>query len=131
MVDSFVEFDRTIVNRDVVAELKRIAGTPEDDIEDEEEMDNLYQEATMPIEEVIAKYEANESEGENVQNTESPSEEITATTPKILKNPQLTALASSSGTKTVSPFLRAKSNPIDKNSESDESVVKELSLIHI
>ena len=48
-----MEFDRTIIKRDVVAELKRIAGKPEDDIEDEEEVDNLYQEATMPIEEVI------------------------------------------------------------------------------
>ena len=62
LVDCFVEFDRTIVNRDVVAELKIIAGKPEDDIEDDEEVDNLYQEATMPIEDVIAKYEASEDE---------------------------------------------------------------------
>ena len=65
MIDCFVEFDRTIVNREVVAELKRIAGKTDEDLEDPEEVahevDNLYQEATMPLEDVIAKYEAKES----------------------------------------------------------------------
>jgi len=120
LVDCFVEFDRTIVNRDVVAELKRIAGKPEDDIEDEEEVDNLYQEATMPIEDVIAKYEANEDENE----TSASSEENSETKPKVLKNPHVANLAGSSGSKGVSPFLRAKD--AKKNGIKDESVAKEI-----
>lgn len=126
LVDSFVEFDHTIVKRDVVAELKRIAGKPEDDIEDEEEVDNLYQEATMPIEEVIAKYEANEIVDADIQNKESPSKDSTDAKPIVLKNPLIATLASSSGSKGVSPYLRAKATSIDKNGESDFSSAKEI-----
>lgn len=129
MIDSFVEFDQTIVNRNVVAELKRLAGKPEDDIEDEEEVDNLYQEATMPIEEVIAKYEANEIENTGNQNNESPSNDTSESKPKVLKNPLLTTLASSSGSKGVSPFLRAKTTSIDKNCENNDSLAKEIDFI--
>lgn len=126
LVDSFIEFDRTIINREVVAELKRIAGKPEDDeAEDEDEMDNLYQEATMPIEEVIAKYEANESGPDSISSTESPGE-ISEPNIKVLKNPNLAALSSSSGSKGISPFLRAKTNPFDKTGECDESIAKEI-----
>ena len=145
-MDSFVEFDRTIVKRDVVAELKRIAGKPEDDIDDEEEVDHLYQEATMPLEDVIAKYEAKESLDDEIQRRESPlapnsltrllvsesesietkSEDSGISKPKMLKNPNITALAGSSGSKGISPFLRAKAPTKDKNSESDVSVAKEI-----
>merc|ERR1711997_815054 len=124
LVDCFVEFDRTIVSRDVVAELKRIAGKPEDDIDDDEDVDNLYQEATMPLEEVIAKYEASE-DGENVTETEPP-EENNGSKPKVLKNPLIANLAGSSGAKEVSPFLRAKAQPIDKNGIKDELVTKQI-----
>jgi len=126
LVDSFVEFDRTIVNREVVTELKRIAGKPEDDIEDEDEMDNLYQEATMPIEDVIAKYEANESGPDTIPSTESPFGEMSDPNIKVLKNPHVAGLASSSESKGISPFLRAKTAPFDKNSECDESIAKEI-----
>ena len=119
-----MEFDRTIIKRDVVAELKRIAGKPEDDIEDEEEVDNLYQEATMPIEEVIAKYEANEMT-DNLQANESP-EEPNVVKPAILKNPHMLSLAGSSEPKGVSPFLRAKAAPTDK---SDLSAAKEIDFV--
>jgi len=123
LVDCFVEFDRTIVNRDVVAELKIIAGKPEDDIEDDEEVDNLYQEATMPIEDVIAKYEASEDENNAAS---QPSEESNDSNPKVLKNPLVSNLAGSSGSKGVSPFLRAKAPSIDQNGIKDESIAKEI-----
>ena len=94
-------------------------------------MDNLYQEATMPIEDVIAKYEANESGPDSISSTESPSGEIRDPNIKfemnhMLKNPHVAALASSSEPKGISPFLRAKTASIDKNSECDESIAKEI-----
>ena len=78
----------------------------------------------MPIEEVIAKYEASE-DGENVTETES-SEENNSSKPKVLKNPLIANLAGSSASKEVSPFLRAKASPIDKNGIKDESVTKQI-----
>ena len=56
-------FDATLVERPVVNELKRIAGVKEledEDEEDPEEVTNLYEEATMTIEDVIQKYEDKE-----------------------------------------------------------------------
>ena len=61
--DAFVSFDATLIERPVVNELKRIAGVKEledEDEEDPEEVTNLYEEATMSMEEVIQKYEARE-----------------------------------------------------------------------
>ena len=77
----------------------------------------------MPLEEVIAKYEASE-DGENVTETEPP-EENNGSKPKVLKNPLIANLAGSSGAKEVSPFLRAKAQPIDKNGIKDELVTKQ------
>ena len=74
----------------------------------------------MPIEDVIAKYEANEDENE----TSASSEENSETKPKVLKNPHVANLAGSSGSKGVSPFLRAKD--AKKNGIKDESVAKEI-----
>ena len=55
-------FDATLVERPVVNELKRIAGVKdlEDEDADPEEVSNLYEEATMTIEDVIQKYEDKE-----------------------------------------------------------------------
>ncbi|KAJ8967533.1 hypothetical protein NQ314_002848 [Rhamnusium bicolor] len=58
LIDGFLGFDATIANRDVVAILKEIAGEKEaeEESDDEENVDNLYEEAAMPIEQVIEKY---------------------------------------------------------------------------
>ena len=60
--DAFVAFDATLVERPVVNELKRIAGVKdlEEEDADPEEVSNLYEEATMTIEDVIQKYEDKE-----------------------------------------------------------------------
>ena len=60
--EAFVAFDATLVERPVVHELKRIAGVKEfeDEEEDPEEVSNLYEEATMTIQDVIQKYEDRE-----------------------------------------------------------------------
>ncbi|CAH0556145.1 unnamed protein product [Brassicogethes aeneus] len=58
LIEGFLGFDATIATKDVIAILKEIAGDKEaeEDEDDEENVDNLYKEATMPIEKVIEKY---------------------------------------------------------------------------
>jgi protein phosphatase 1G len=58
LVSGFLRFDATITEPDVVTVLKELAGIPDDlfESEDEENVDNLYEEATMPIEQVMEKY---------------------------------------------------------------------------
>lgn len=66
LVDAFLGFDATIATRDVVGVLKEIAGVKDNDDEgqegsdyDEENVNNLYEEASMPIEQVMEKYQFN------------------------------------------------------------------------
>jgi len=64
--DAFLEFDATLATPEVIEVLKKIAsgkdetksGSDEEDGSDseEEEMNNLVQEASMPLDEVMAKY---------------------------------------------------------------------------
>lgn len=95
LTEAFLEFDATLVKAEVVTILKQIAGAKdEDDDEDNsesesEEVDNLYREATMPLDEVIAKY---------------------------AENPQLNRCKKDKKEKGVSPFLKAKSSSGPKDS---------------
>lgn len=61
LIDGFLNFDHTITTEEVIKELKEIAETEEDveDEDDEENVAHLYEEATMPIEQVIEKYTSN------------------------------------------------------------------------
>ncbi|XP_044755645.1 probable protein phosphatase 2C 21 [Coccinella septempunctata] len=61
LIEGFLSFDQTITTADVIKELKAIAETEEDveDEDDEEDVAHLYEEATMPIEQVIEKYTSN------------------------------------------------------------------------
>lgn len=66
LIDAFLGFDATIATREVVAILKEIAGIKDNDPvptdisdSDEENVRNLYEEASMPIEQVIEKYQSN------------------------------------------------------------------------
>lgn len=58
LIEGFLGFDATIATREVVAILKDIAGDKEaeEESEEEENVDNLYKEAAMPIEQVIEQY---------------------------------------------------------------------------
>ncbi|KAK3854540.1 hypothetical protein Pcinc_038988 [Petrolisthes cinctipes] len=62
LVDTFLGFDATLVNSEVVAQLKVIAGTKDDDDNDDdsdsesEDVQDLYREATMPLDQVMARY---------------------------------------------------------------------------
>ena len=94
-----MEFDRTLTEREVVLSMKKLSGggDEEEPEHDPDEVNHLYQEATMPIEDVISKYE-NAEEEEKAQ--------------LVLKNPVLAKLgegSSGSGSKKpISPFLRGK-----------------------
>ncbi|KAK9881772.1 hypothetical protein WA026_017290 [Henosepilachna vigintioctopunctata] len=61
LVEGFLGFDSTITTPEVISVLKEIAGVDnvDEDSEEEENVDNLYKEATMPIEQVIEKYTSN------------------------------------------------------------------------
>ncbi|XP_069998453.1 protein phosphatase 1G [Penaeus vannamei] len=84
LTDAFLGFDATLTKAEVVNILKQIAGTKDEEEENSdsetEEVDNLYREATMPLDEVMAQY---------------------------TENPQI---ARCKKEKTVSPFLKAKSS---------------------
>lgn len=58
LMEGFLGFDATIATKKVVDVLKKIAGEKEatEGSDDEENVDNLYEEAAMPIEQVIEKY---------------------------------------------------------------------------
>ena len=76
--DAFVAFDATLVERPVVNELKRIAGVKdlEEEDADPEEVSNLYEEATMTIEDVIQKYEDKEEAQANEEEGKPPVKEV-------------------------------------------------------
>jgi len=103
LVDSFIGFDATLVDRKVVAELKQIQNNGEEEKEDEEEeINHLCQEASMPIEQVIAKYGGSPQSNGAPASTGEPS--------KPLANPALAGLRSGESSKPISPFLRGKVN---------------------
>ncbi|KAF5272182.1 hypothetical protein FQA39_LY01264 [Lamprigera yunnana] len=64
LIDAFLGFDATIASPEVIIKLKEIAGVKEvenetDSSDVEENVSNLYEEATMPLEQVIEKYTSN------------------------------------------------------------------------
>lgn len=58
LIEGFLKFDASIASSEVVSSLKEIAGDKEaeEESDDEENVHNLYEEASMPIEKVIEKY---------------------------------------------------------------------------
>ncbi|XP_018576216.1 probable protein phosphatase 2C 21 [Anoplophora glabripennis] len=105
LIEGFLGFDATIATKKVVDVLKKIAGDKEatEGSDDEENVDNLYEEAAMPIEQVIEKY-------------------------TNLVNPAHKALKKADSDKfPKSPFLKAKkegeSSVASSSSEADDSKV--------
>jgi len=123
LADAFVEFDKTLTDREIVRELRVIAGKEADTGEevDHEEVDGLYQDATTPIEAVMAQTGVT---GENAE--PKPEGNGTKAEPTASFKPS-SALArfrdrAANGTdKPISPFLRAKSNPEEPESKTNSS----------
>lgn len=126
LVDAFVEFDRTITDRDVVRELRVIAGKEADGTEevDHEEVDNLFQEATMPIEAVMAKNNSDDQMSEVAKPViETTKPEVSGSSsaeekPKLNSAVTQFKTRNGGGSKPISPFLRAKPS-VENNSEVD------------
>ena len=115
-MEAFVEFDRTLTERDVVRELRVIAGKEAtDDVVDHEEVDNLCQEAIMPIEAVMAKNGSNET----TDGTEVKEEPTNAGGSGSNSNVLMSRFRNRNGAekKPISPFLRAK--PSEKNVKTE------------
>lgn len=99
LIDAFLGFDATIVTPEITAKLKAIAGEKEaiEDSDEEENVNNLYEEAAMPIEQVIEKYTSN------------------------LTNPHIKNLQKDGEKAPTSPYLKAKreSEPVVGTSSSE------------
>ena len=122
--EAFIQFDATLIDRSVVEQLKKIAGNKDDEAEEEDdevekedekgeernEVKELFDEAEMPIEDLVAKYStspcaANKKEAK-VENGESGSGGSSLP-------PHMRSLQAADRKKPVSPFLRAKTSPVD------------------
>ncbi len=128
LADAFVAFDATLVERPVVAELKRLAGVQELDEEaDPEEVSNLYEEATMTLEDVIQKYEDSEEAQLRADAAEvgaGGDGDGDAEKPKPVSAALAKVKAGSSSGKGVSPFLRAKrESRVEKEEVADTEKV--------
>ncbi|XP_057656082.1 probable protein phosphatase CG10417 isoform X3 [Diorhabda carinulata] len=130
LIDGFLGFDATIATPEVIQILKEIVGEREaEEASDEEEnVDNLYKEATMPIEQVIEKYTNLVTPG--LKNLKKDAE-------KFPKSPYLKSKqddgcsASSSNSNLPQPgSSQAESSSISDSSEAKPSVeTKETSLL--
>jgi protein phosphatase 1G len=135
LVEAFVEFDRTIIDRDVVRELRVIAGKEAEGVEevDHEEVDNLFQEATMPIEAVIAKNGDDEQkpvvaivEDNNKESKSSSAGKNQPNAAAVKPNTAVTNFKTRNGggSNPISPFLRAKPGSESSDTDAKKSDVK-------
>ena len=120
--ESFIAFDARMTERSVVEELKRLAGcgeaeeekTEEEKAEEHSEVNHLCEEASMPIEAVIAKLASGggggaEAAAEEVVNRSGGSSSNSDST-KPPENHSLRRLKDEKHP--VSPFLRGKPAPL-------------------
>lgn len=61
LIDAFLGLDASLITQPVNEKLKELRGSDQsdDELDEEENVQNLYEEATMPIEQVIEKYASN------------------------------------------------------------------------
>ncbi|XP_072943734.1 protein phosphatase 1G isoform X2 [Epargyreus clarus] len=55
--DAFLGFDATIASKEVMDILKELAGPSDNEESEDDNVDNLFQEAHLPLQDVLAKYE--------------------------------------------------------------------------
>lgn len=122
LADAFVEFDKTLTDREIVRELRVIAGKEADTGEevDHEEVDGLYQDATTPIEAVMAQTGVTGETGNSKPS--QPEGNGTSKGPGGASALSRFRDRAANGTdKPISPFLRAKSNPEEPESKTNSS----------
>jgi len=131
LTNAFLEFDKTLTEREIVRELRVIAGKEADTGEevDHEEVDNLYQEATMPIEAVMAQNVTGENQNDKPvsSQTDGNASKAGPTATEASALTRFKTRAANGSNKPISPFLRAKqsnnssdadSNPVEENKNS-------------
>ena len=77
LTEAFVEFDRTLTEQSVVRELRIIAGKevdPDEEV-DHKEVDDLFNEATMPIEAVMAQNGSSDSDNTEIASSKQEEDE--------------------------------------------------------
>ncbi|XP_037084766.1 probable protein phosphatase 2C 21 [Pollicipes pollicipes] len=97
---AFLDFDGTLTRPEVIEKLKAIAGRDADSDEEDEadrEVDELYQEAHMPLEELVARYQGDKPASDAVGRLKAKE-------------------------KPLSPFLRAKPGSSGAGTASNSSV---------
>ena len=107
--EAFIAFDATLTDRAVVAELKKIAGNTEaeeSEDENEDEVSELFEEANMSIEDIVAKYTTSPSG----KSPKTVSDEPTGEGSAKPVNPAIASMRKEK--KPVSPFLRAKTSAL-------------------
>ena len=123
LVEAFVEFDRSLTERDVIRELRVIAGKEaggEDEQVDAEEVDSMLKEACMPIEDVIKNEDTNSKSQTSSQSAASGGAAAGASS-----NPMSAVTrfkTRNGGNKPISPFLRAKPSNGEKEQLSQEKL---------
>jgi len=122
LADAFVEFDKTLTDREIVRELRVIAGKEADTGEevDHEEVDGLYQDATTPIEAVMAQTGVTGETGNSKPLSSQPEGNGTSKGGASALS-RFRDRAANGTDKPISPFLRAKSNPEEPESKTNSS----------
>ena len=126
LVEAFVEFDRSLTERDVIRELRVIAGKEaggEDEQVDAEEVDSMLKEACMPIEDVIKNEDTNSKSQTSSQSAASGG--AAAGGAGASSNPMSAVTrfkTRNGGNKPISPFLRAKPSNGEKEQLSQEKL---------
>ncbi|PSN53499.1 hypothetical protein C0J52_16748 [Blattella germanica] len=104
--DTFLGFDATLTTPDVVVVLKEI----QDNVEEEENIKNLFEEAEMPLEEVMAKYKR-----DILNNKEKPKKEESCSSGASSSGAG--ASSSKSGSKKIT---ESENGSADSDEESNE-----------
>ena len=111
--EAFIQFDATLIDKSVVEQLRKIAGNKDDEADEDEEgeekneVKDLFDEAEMPIEDLVAKYSTSPCSAKKEAKEEN-GESGASSLPPHMRN-----IKAADRKKPVSPFLRAKTSPVD------------------
>lgn len=124
--DAFLDFDNSLTQKDVVDQLKILAGTDDldddDDDDDEDEAHLLREEANLPIEEVMSRYNSvgNKAEKKNQNENEmSPCSSSKATKSSLPIH--IRREIENKSKKLISPFLKARQPKSSIDHENPDS----------
>lgn len=126
LIDAFLGFDATLEKPEVVSILKKLAGTStadkkKDDInesDEEENVNNLCMEATMPLEEVMAKYQSESNPASKNMKNETCNKRACSASPYLHGRRGKEKASSSSGAGCSSSSSSWNTNETDVSSSS-------------